>query len=152
MAGSALVSVKTALIQLLGERPNLDGVQKSYGYPADESTRERERIWLGRVRLEHTPASMRAGRVFRNEEGDLDVVVEVEAVGESPQSADERALAIGLEIEEAVADNTETGNDPDNGITGLVLTVRGGDVDNAFNDKGSLTRIVYTLHWRARLT
>lgn len=152
MAGSAFVSVKKALRDALQAHQSLDGIQVEYGWPGDDKL-DRERIWLGRVRFDHDPASMKAGRVFRNEEGTVDVFVDAEVIGGSPEEADERAQALGQVIEEVVADNPNLGNDTANGMTVNAVTVRtDGDVLNVYNDRGSLTRITYKVRWVARLT
>lgn len=151
MASTGFAAVKAALVEGLQALEDLNGVQVEYGWPGDDLV-ERERVFCGQARFAHEPASMRAGRVYRNEQGELDVIVDVESVGGSAQDADLRAVAIGAVVEEFVADNPNLGNDTAGGVTVNAVTMRGGAVLNAYNDRGALSRITYTLRWDARLT
>lgn len=150
MASSAVVSVKRALRDLLQARPNLAGKQIEYGVP-DVDTLERERIFLGRARFPQNPGSMRAGRVHRKETGELDVYCDADVVGGDQEAADEAAIALGLEVEECVADNPGLGNDPDNGILVGAVTMRRGELISGVSERGSVSRITYTLQWDAEL-
>jgi hypothetical protein len=152
MASSALISVKKALLAALQANEDLDGVQREYGYPAKDELVQAELVFLGRGRFDHDPGPMKPGRVFRNETGELDIIIDVKAVGGTPEFADERVIAIGQLVEEIVADNRNLGNDTANGITVGAVTMRRGDLTNAYNDRGSLSRLVYTLRFDARLT
>lgn len=151
MASSAFVSVKTDLITTLQARPGLDNVDITYGIPGPDWS-EKNRVFLGRVRLEHDPGPMRPGRVHRNEVGTLEVYCDALVIDGEQDEADGAALALGLELEETVADNRNLGHDPDNGIYVQAVTVRGGEVTAGVHEEGSIARIVYTVQWQARLT
>ncbi|HYJ69630.1 MAG TPA: hypothetical protein VEX15_18410 [Nocardioidaceae bacterium] len=147
MAGSIVVACKQALIEFLQTRELLNDVQITYGWPGDEEA-QRERIFCGRSRAEHTQAALKAGRRFRAEESTFDVVIQVEMVGGSPEEAEERALEIGTEVEECIADEKYLG-----GVEGLhYAVVSGWLLDSLYNDQGSLAELTYTVQYRARLT
>lgn len=150
MASSAVVSVKKALRDLLQERPGLDGVQVEYGIP-DPDTVERLCVFLGRARFPQTPGSMRSGRVYRKETGELDVFCDAKVVGGSEEDADDAVIALGLELEECVADNPGMGNDPDAGILVGAVTMRRGELLSAVVERGAASRLMYTLQWEATL-
>lgn len=147
MAGSVVVACKKALVALLAARPGLDGVQVAYSWPGDDLV-ERERVFMGRARGDHTPDGLKAGRTFRNERATFDVEIQVEKVGGTPEEAEERASAIGKELEECVADNRTLG-----GVIGLNWAVMSSWTSTVlYNDKGSLAAMTYTIRYAARLT
>lgn len=125
----------------------LDGVLVSYAWKVN--AQDRERIFTNRARGETPPAALRSGRNFRAETGRFDLVVRVESVGGSPEDADTRALALGLVVEEYLADRKSNGL----GVSGLqTLVVEGWDLLNAMSDNGSLTELTYHVRYTARLT
>lgn len=150
MASSAVVAVKKGLRDLLQASGDLDGVQVEYGIP-DLDTLKRERIFLGRADFPQSPGPMRAGRVHRNETGELEVYVDALVVGGDQEAADERVLALGQVVEEIVADHRNIGNDTAHGITVNETTIRRGELTPGVVENGSIARIKYTLHWTARL-
>ena len=103
MAGSAVVAAKSALVNALAGRPGLADVAVSYAWPGDAL--ERVALYLGNVTGRHDPAGMRAGRKSRDEEFVVEVFVEVRADGEPQEVADERAVAVAREVEDALADD-----------------------------------------------
>lgn len=147
MAGSRIVAVRSALITGLDALSALDGVDVIYAWKFDQEL-PRERIFTGRARATHTPASLKAGRTFRNERMTFDLIVRVEKVDGTAEEADTRALVIGAVVEEYVADN-KTGL----GVSGLNwITVSGMELNNLSNDRGNLTELTYSITYDARLT
>lgn len=147
MAGSVVVALRQAIVAGLQAEESLSGVQIGYGWPGDDLA-EKETVFLNRPRGLHDPASLKSGRTFRNEAGELDLVVRVEKVGGTAEEADDRALAIGALVEEFIADNTDSLV-----VTGLLwVRVASWSIANLYNDRGRLTELTYTLQWRARLT
>lgn len=147
MASSIIVPTKTALITLLAARAGLSGVQVTFGWPGDDRAKK-ERIFTGRSYADQEQASLRAGRRFRDETGNFDLVIQVESVGGSISDAETRILAIGQEVEECVADNKTLG-----GVSGLNWAViTGWTLDDMYNDQGSLAELTYTITYNARLT
>lgn len=121
-------------------------VQTEYGWPGDDLV-QTERVFVTTARGTHKPASMRAGRTFRDERGEVEVAVQVEAIGGDAEDADDRAVAIGQIVEEWFADNTDTTGVP--GVSEVLVT--GWRLDNLYNDRGSFSELTYTIAWRARL-
>lgn len=148
MSASILVAVRTALVTGLAALPALIDPEVSFQYKIKSSARER--IWTQRSRFTHNPASMRAGRNFRDEVGRFDVVVFVEGVGKSQEWTSTRALALGLAVEEYIADRKNN----ELAVTGLqTLIVEGeGTLNEMFNDAGHLAEVTYPIKFTARLT
>lgn len=150
MAGSVAVATKQAIVTgftaKLAALSAYDDVLVSYAWPAGK--KQREKVFGARTRTTHTPASLRPGRTFRDEVGEIDFVILVESVGGSAEDADERASAIGQQFEEYIADKRNS-----LGVTGLNwMTVARTELVNAFNDRGHLTELTITVAYNARLT
>jgi len=147
MSGSIVVACKQALVTLLQGRPALSSVQVSYGWPGDDAVQP-ERIFCGRTRADHEQAALKAGRRFRNETATFEVVIQTLLLNKTPEDAEERALELGKEVEECVADNKTLG-----GVTGLQWAVISGwDMNSGQNEHGSVADLAYTLTYSARLT
>ena len=148
MAGSVVTACKQALVTLLKARAGLAGVQVAFGYPGNDLA-ERERIFMGSARASQEQAGLKAGRRFRDETATFEVVVQVESVGGTPEDAETRALALGKEVEECVADNKYLSGS----IAGLNwAVVSDWRLDALYNERGSLSELVYTITYNARLT
>lgn len=155
MAGTLIVEVRSTLlagvaaatefatIDLKGHKPKV-----SLSYPL--GAKDREKVFTRRARFTHAPASLKAGRTFRNETGLFEVVILVEGVGESAETTSTRAVTLGTAFEEYVADNRTLGG----AVTGLNwLVVEGdGELAELMNDRGTLAELTYSLKYDARLT
>lgn len=158
MAGSVGVAVRKAVVD--GLRTHLAGLADFNGssaperktavsYAYDFGAADAERVFTGRSRSDTPPAAMKAGRNFRNEDGVFDLVVLVTYVGGSAEQADERAFAIGAEVETWLADRKSN----ELGVTGLnTLLVQSWESTNLGNDRGYMTELTYRVGWTARLT
>lgn len=155
MAGSLIASVRDAVLTGLAAQtafstPDAKGHKPllSLGYPL--GAKDREKVFTARARFSHTPASMKAGRTYRNEQGYFDLVITVEGVGESQDTTSARAITLGTAFEEYVADNRTLGGT----VAGLNwLVVEGdGQLAEMFNDRGTLAELTYPLKYDARLT
>lgn len=141
-----MVAVRSALVDALAAEGDLIDVEVSYAWSF--GTQSRERIFTGRARATHDPASLKAGRNFRNERMSFDLTVLVEGVGLNPEETDERAIALGLVVEEYVADNKGG-----LGVAGVNwIRVDGMELQNLSNDRGSMSELTYTITYDARLT
>jgi len=149
MAGSVVVACKRALVDGLTGQPGMSGgtfLQVTYGWPGDDLA-ERECIFMGRARADQPTAALGAGRRRRTDDGTFEVIVRV-LVNGTPEQAEERALEIGTEVEEWVADHKTLG-----GVTGLNwAVVDGWELNNATAETGSLAELIYTIRYQARLT
>lgn len=150
MAGSVVVACKQALVDNLQGIFGMSGptfLQVTYGWPGEDKT-ERECIFMGRARADQPTAALGAGRRRRSDDGTFEVIVRV-LVNGSPEEAEERALELGTEVEEWVADNRTLGG----GVTGLnYAVVDSWELNNATAETGSLAELVYTIRYQARLT
>jgi hypothetical protein len=155
MASTQIVQVRSTLITALAAlsaytTPDAKGHKPlvSLGYPL--GAKDREKVFTARARFTHAPASLKAGRTFRNETGFFDVVISVEGVGESQETTSTRAVTLGTALEEYVADNRTLAG----AVTGLNWLVIDGDgqLVEMFNDRGTLAELTYPLKYDARLT
>lgn len=146
--GTQIVAVRSLLVDGVSALPTLDGVEVNLGYRVN--SKKRERVWTQNAKFDHQPASMRAVKTFRDENGSFEVVVLIEGIGKDAEWTAGRAVEIGLEIEEWVAVHANW----QGAIDGLsAVKVQGaGSLTEAFNDKGTLAELVYTITYQARLT
>lgn len=149
MASSVIVALRQAVITGLQAQAGLSGVQVTYGWPGDDLA-QRTRIFTNRARAEQSPASLRAGRTYRDEAGSFDVIIQVAQVAGSAYDADTTAIGLGLVVEEWIADNRTAVVASVPGL--LFITAGGWELRNLYNDAGSLTELTYAIDYRARLT
>jgi hypothetical protein len=142
------------LSDLFAALPDHNGMTRSewrtevtYGWPFGNAPAEV--VYFGRARADTPPAAMRAGRNYRDESGELEIVVVCAAVGGSAEDADDRAHAHREAIETWIADrkNNELGV---RGLQSLITT--GWESTPAGNDNGHVTGLTVTVRWTARLT
>ena len=146
MASTVIVAVRAALVDALAALPTFTGIPVAYCY--DKTCMEqREFLYTRDARFDHSVAALKAGRSFREESGTFELVVWVESVGGSPREAATRALALGLVVEEYVADHK-------NGVGGArSLQVAGaGALSEMASDSSSFAELVYPVRYEARLT
>lgn len=159
MAGSVRAALRRAIVTGFGDylanladfngntRPEWKPLV-SYGY--DFGLDNAERVYPTRVRADTPPAAMRSGRNFRKESGVLDVVILVKAVGGNYEDADDRAEAIGQQLEEWIADRKQGEG---LAISGLIAMVADGwEQVFAGNTQGAMSEVTYKVRWTARLT
>lgn len=119
----------------------------SYGYTFS-STRA-EKVYLGRTLGTTPPAALKTGRNIRDETGTFDLHVLVRLSGEGAEAAEDRAHAIGAEIEDWISlrKNGEGLN-----ITGLQwLLVTSWSSNYAGIERGTGVLLTYSVQWKARL-
>jgi len=152
MAGSLLVAVKRKIIADLGTLvpAALQSPDVNVEYAYNASVTARDRIFCGRARSTHDPASLKTGRTFRNERMTLELLVVCEMPGGTAEDAEDRAVNIlGPIVEEYIGDNRTLGGT----IAGLNwIVVSGLDVTSMFNDRGHIAEAAYELTYDARLT
>lgn len=148
MSASLIVPVRKALVAGLDTQTGLEGVDKAFQWKAKWD--KRERLWTQRARFNHTPASLRAGRNYRDEVGRFDLMILVEGVSKTAEWSAERALELGLVVEEYIADRKNN----ELGVPGmLTLVVEGdGSLTEALTDTGSIAQLIYPVRYTARLT
>ena len=147
MPGTCLVSSRSALIDALAAEDDLKDAEVTFQFKAGSS--KRERIFTTHARATHTPAALKAGRNFRNEVGRFDLVILVERVGKSAESASDRAADLGLVVEEFIADHKNN----ELSVTGMQTLQVEGDVSltEMFGDSGNLAELVIPVKFTARL-
>ena len=149
MASSVLVAVRKAVIEGIGAAVNNPKVHVSYGYEGFKDDKRREQIYTNRASATHDPASLKAGRNFREERMDFDIVVLILGVAISTEETDERALELGQIVEEFIADRKSN----QLGVAGLQwIRMSRMELNNAFNANGTITELTYTVSYYARLT
>lgn len=116
-----------------------------YGEPID--LHPSECIWLGKsTDAEQEPVALRKGRVKRDEDYEFDVTIRVSSKAK-PAQAEERAVAIGVALEELLADN------PNLTATAGVLFALVESVELDTTETGDLpvSILTYTLRVRGRM-
>lgn len=144
MSGTQIVAVRQALITGVDALSAFDGVECALSWNA--SSEAAERLYTRRATFDQKPASLRAGRTFRDEQGRFEVVIRVEGIGKDQATTSARAVALGTALEEWVADNRIV-----SGVQDLRAEGRG-ELAELFNDLGTLALLSYTIAYRARLT
>lgn len=151
---SALVAVRTGLITALatltGAGEDLEDVQVSYAYL--RGPEKRECIYTSGGKFNHSNASLRATKTFRNEVGTFGLVVLVRGIKAAQETTSARALAIGAVVEDFVATHANWSNSA-LGVLIQTMTVEGdGELVEAFNDNGTLAELTIPIRYSARLT
>jgi len=144
--GSVGVAVRSAVMTGLEAALTVDG-EVTYGYTF--SPQILEHVYSGRSFGDTPPASLRAGRNYRNESGTFEINVLVYKPGGSLLDADERADELQGDIEDWIADrkNNELGV---TGLSSIIVTRWAADYFQTDNGMASLRTI--TVAWTARLT
>lgn len=150
MASTVVVALRRAirdgLDALTGAGGSLAGVSVTYGW--NPKMTDRYQIFTMRPRGEHSPASLKAGRNFRDETATFQLVVHVEEVGGDAEDGDLKALSYGLVVEEYLADNKQG-----LGVAGVnSLYVEGWELTGGPADRGYIAQLIYTIRYNARLT
>ena len=154
MARTVVVEVRKAAVAgiqaaLTAAGASYRGVSCSYGYSGDDDER-RELIYTSSPRATHGPASLKAGRNFRDERMEFDIRLLVRSPGDAPEDNDTRAAAIGQLIEQWVADTKNGTLLGVSAVSGFVMSdLR---IENMFGPTGSMSIWQYTVRYQARLT
>jgi len=145
MAGSTAAALKAALKTAMAAEGALSAVAVSYGEPGE--LHRSEHIWIGSaVSGSVEPAVFRAGRVRRDEEYSLDVVIDVGSEPR-PEDAETRAVLLGAVVEEMLADDPQVSN-----VTNLLwVIVDGFELDTVESSEGPRSTYTLTLQARGRL-
>ena len=148
MSTALIVAARQALTSALALRGGLAGVQVAYAWPGD--TAQREVIFTdggdGLIEI----AALRAGRKTRNEDATFKVVVRVEVPGGDQSTADARALTLGKELEDYLADSPTALN---GAVAGVIDTVvESYELRGGLGDQSRIAELTYTVRIRTRLT
>lgn len=147
-AFTTAVATKAAIVNVLSARAGLSGVQVYYGDPGKDA--RRQLIMVGAV-VDGTqePYSLHAGPRRRDEEYTLKVHIEVWDQA-TPQAAETRAVAIGSELEAALA---ATPNLSGAASPPPILWARPArvEMDTVQADEGPVAFMTYDIAVRARL-
>lgn len=146
MASSVIVAARKSVRDGL-EAALVDDPSMTVTYAWDPESSDARQIFTMRPEGETPPASLKAGRTFRNETGRFRVVVHIEAPGGDPEEADEIALGYGQTVEEFFADNRS----PD--VDGLNWwVVESWEMAGGPTGQSSISQLIYTVRYDARLT
>jgi hypothetical protein len=147
MAGSTMVAFKSALVVNLAALPGMAGVKVSYADPGDKALKEN--VWCGRITdNEHEAVALRAGRRRREENFTAEVFIEVVGTRLTAERAETRALALGLVLEEYLADNPKL----DGSVDGLAFAVISSmELATLETTEGPQTRLTVGIYVKARL-
>lgn len=141
MAGTSMAAFRGALQSALAAAT---AVPVYYGEPID--LKPSECMWLGKATdAEQEPAALRKGRVKRDEEYEFEVTVHV-ASKARPAEAEARAVALGVALEELIAD------DPNLGTAGVLFAVVDSvELDTTETGDLPVSILAYTLRVRGRM-
>lgn len=110
----------------------------------------REKVFTSNARFTHAPASMRAVKTFRNEDGGFDLVILIAGIAQDAETVCDRALALGETVEDWCATHANwQGQIP--GLNWLQISGEG-SLAEAYGDKGVLAELTYPITYQARLT
>lgn len=148
MSTLLVVAARQALVSQLALRAGLAGVQVSYAWPGDATARET--LFTDNASGDIDIASLRGGRKMRNEESTFSVVIRVEGPGADQATVDTRALTLGKEVEDLLADSPTALNAAVPGVIDAVVDsyrLAGG-----IGDQSRVAELTYTIRIRTRLT
>jgi hypothetical protein len=144
MNTSTVPAVKAALTSRLDARSGLDGVSVTYAQPSEMP---QEAIYLDRVRGVHAVSGTTGGRVPRDEQYTVDLIIHCFVSGVTPPVAEARAFEILAEVENELADTPRLGLSIIDWAEG-----RGYELDTTQYLEGVLARIKYGVEVFAQLT
>lgn len=145
-----IVAVRQGLVEALDDLASLNGVQCSYAYKRGKEPRES--VWTVDGVFNHVPASLRAGKTFRDEDATFGLRILVRGVSKPQEWTSARAVEIGAVVEDFVAIHGNWLNGA-LGVTVQTMTVEGaGELVEAFNDNGTLAELTLPIRYTARLT
>lgn len=147
MAGTLIVAVRSTLVDQIGALWQFAKVRCDMTWSPKEQ--DREQLFTTNATFEQRPASLKAGRTFRNEDGAFSLMVQVIGVGKSATESAERAVELGTVAEEFIADHRTS-----LGVEGLNwLAVDGqGELTELFGDRSTMAQLTYRVTYNARLT
>ena len=131
---STVPAVKAALVSRLDVRVGLDAVSVTYAHPGDELPHES--IYLDRVVGVHNVVVTTGGRVPRDEQYTIDLIIHCFVSGATLPASEDRAFAILAEVENELA------NTPRLGLSIIDWAeARGYELDTTRYTDGALARI-----------
>ncbi len=154
MARSILPEVRKAVVaglldEFADQAPTFNGVSVTYAWEGGKDDARREQVFTNNARATHQSAAMRPGRNHRDERMSFDIVVLVLAPSKKPEDTDDRAFAIGQVVEEFIADHASNELDID-GLNWIEMS--GFSAQNLVLPEGSVSELIYTVNYQARLT
>ncbi len=151
--GTQLVAVRAGLIAALAALPEFADYETTY-IPM-KGSKARKRCFTDRARMNHSPASMRATKTFRNEEGTFDLVLYIEGLGgeADPATLSDSLHDVGTAAEDFIATHANWDGDAlgTSGLNWLQVEGEGGFAEG-WTDKGLAVSLTYPIAYRARLT
>lgn len=151
--GTQLVAVRAGLIAALADLPEFADFETTY-IPM-KGSKARKRCFTDRARLNHSPASMRATKTYRDEAGTFDLVLYAEGYGADadPVTLSDALHDVGVAAEDFVATHTNWNGDAlgTSGLNWLQIEGEGG-LAEGWTDNGLAVSLTYPISFRARLT
>lgn len=144
MAGTSMVTVKRAIFTKLQEVIP-DGAKVYYGDPGDG---RKDVVWVGDLVLgDIEPTALRAGRRKRDEDYTIYIFVEVTGTGRDVAKSEDRAIELGILVEEMLADDTTV-----QGSVGTGWAIISGErLVTVTNSDGHRTQLRYEVSVKSRL-
>jgi len=119
-----------------------------FGWKANWTAREK--VWTGNAEFDHSSASMRAAKTFRDEQATFELVLLISGLSQTEEQVSERMDVLGGAVEDWCATHANW-NGAIDGLAWIAIEGRGSQTA-LFNDKGVLLERIYPITYRARLT
>lgn len=152
MAGTIAYAAKARVIALLQAEVGLQGPETkiSHSYSGKLHAAFREYLYAGKVSGPVQLAAMKgASRIRRQEQLSMPLHIMVSKPGEeTTETAEARAVALGVYVEEAIALDPLLGST----VTGLLkATIDDLDLDSGVDDDGAFADLIYTIGFMSHI-
>jgi hypothetical protein len=147
MAGTNAAAAKLALINLIKASPPANTFI-DYAWLGKNDEANRNYLWGGKATFEQDYSALTSSRKPRDEVLTIELHLSVYLPGGTCDVTDAAAVAIGLAVENLIANDPQLGG----AVTGLRYAgVQGGEMDNSADDDGVETHMTYRVLFKSRL-
>lgn len=154
--GSLITAVRSLVVDGIGGTPEFNSPDPAtnqtpdirFGWRMD--WKAREKVWTGNAEFEHSSASMRATKTYRDEQATFELTLLITGISQTEEQVSQRMDVLGGAVEDWCATHANW----DGRVDGLVwVAIEGrGSQTALFTDKGLLLERVYPITYRGRVT
>ena len=102
--GTRLVAVRKALVDQLKELAEFENIGLTYGFPRTFDGSDDALVYTRNGRATHSPASLRAGKTARHEDGRFELVIFTMTNDDRQEDVSDKATDLGTVVETFVAE------------------------------------------------